>query len=134
MPADEAPAPAKPEAIRKLFNRMLESVEDCDEELTQELLDKARQSGWELVIEQTPGEAESDGDTTVVSVKAVLKLGPEIVAQWESVYGGHYGCGGTGWWVGQCESTMPSGVSEVLEAAGLEEELPEVPEPDEDDF
>lgn len=119
-------------AIKKLFRRMLKAAEEYEEEETLKILEEARASGWILHLETVPGEPhpEPDGLTSSVDQHCVLTLGPEVVAKWKASYAGYYGGMGAGWWIEEYDNTRPSGISELLETAEIEEETPDLPAPE----
>lgn len=120
---------------KKYIKDLIQAGEDYDEERINKVLEQAKESGYELTLNNNEIiEWEEYGNTknATVRVDYSLQLGGVNVAEWFAEYVGEYGSMGTGWWVSQIESDGPDeGVTEILEAAEIEIDFPEVPEPEE---
>ncbi len=117
------------ELAAELLTLTYESDEDIDE-----FISKCEAEGFPLDLEQdeeTDWNEEGDLEVATVTVTYKLKLGDYLLSEWTADYMGSYGCGGTGWWVGQTYSDMDldQNIDQVVEAVFGLISCPEVPEP-----
>ena len=134
----KAKNPNIPSKQKTYIKDLIQAGEDYDQERIKKVLEQAKASGYELTLNNNEIiEWEEYGNTknATVRVDYTLQLGGVKVAEWFAEYIGEYGSMGTGWWISQFESDGPDeGITEILEAAEIEIDFPDVPEPEEIEF
>jgi hypothetical protein len=116
-----------------LVKNIIAAAEESDEGLIEELLDDAKECGHEVDLlssEDVTWEVSDGIRYATTRVDYSLKLGSKTIVEWSAEYYGEYGCGGTGWWISQLDTDKPDWVESLLEAAEIDIESPDVPEPE----
>jgi hypothetical protein len=120
-------------SLGDLVKRIIAAAEELDEDLVAQLLNDAKECGYEVDLLSTEEVTWEESDETQYATTRVdysLKLGSKTIAEWYAEYYGEYGCGGTGWWISQLDTDEPEWVETLLQAAEIEIASPDVPEPE----
>ena len=121
-------------SLKQYIKKLIKAGEECDEGIIGELLNKAKDDGYELslIVLEESSRWEPDGckRTAIIDVDYELRLADVILAKWSTTYGRLYSEPNMGnrSWIEELDTDIPSEITEILEVANIDIDEPDVPE------